>query len=264
MLKRVLFIILFVILIIISTLTWINVASKDVTLVGNVKNAYSKQWVYGAKITVDEKITFRYATTEFYIDGLRKGETTITAEAPDYEPQSIQSDLKRGENILDDILLRPLRIPDLHNIFVFVHLQRDHYRLEIRLANSETRAILHAPHLPLHVFCTFYDQIGEGVAKQRGEIVHHSHPDAIWDYNFVTVFPLSVKIYYKDIKKVTTGAYVLDTKIVIPNEKYSLHENNELFSMLSKIQDEKKFLDFIMNNELRYFQDTTWDIGAGH
>jgi len=200
MLKRASFIILLVILTTVFTLAWIKVASKNVTLIGNVKNAYSKQWVYGAKITIDEKVTFRYATTEFYIDGLRKGETTITAEAPDYEPQSIQIDLKRGENILDDILLRPLRIPDLHNIFVFVHPQRDHYRLEIRLANSETRAILHAPHLPLHVFCTFYDQIGEGVAKQRGEIAHRSHPDGIWDYNFETVFPLSVKYLFSIIQ----------------------------------------------------------------
>ena len=53
MLKRASFIILLALLTTVFTLTWIKVASKDVTLMGNVKNAYSKQWVYGAKITIE-------------------------------------------------------------------------------------------------------------------------------------------------------------------------------------------------------------------
>jgi hypothetical protein len=260
MIKKVLFVIIPVFFVTILTLTGIRVTSKDVIIIGNIKNAFSKQWVFRAKISIGEKVTYRYATTSFRIHGLEKGSATLKVEAPNYESQSIEIDLKRGENVVDDILLRPLRIPDLQTIYVFAHPHKDHFKLEIRLANSESTAILHAPHLPLQIYCVLYTQMGEKKEKQKGNVVYRGHPDTIWDYDFETIFPLSSQINYKDIKAIKTKSYVLDTKIVIPNESYSLDESIELFSKLSVINNEEQFQNFISNNNLIFFQDTTWDI----
>jgi hypothetical protein len=260
MLKKTLIIVIPAIFITVFVLAGVKLASKDVILTAHVKNSYSKQWVYGAKISVGNKVIYRYATTPFEIRGLEKGSATLKIEAPDYEPQSIQIDLKRGENRIDDILLRPLRIPDLQKIYVFVQPQRDYFKLEIRLANSENTAILHAPHLPLHIFCILYTQIGDKEDKKKGRVIYQGHPDIVWDYNFASIFPLSAKINYKDIAEENTGKYVLDTMIIVPNESYSLDENSELFSLAGEIYSKEKLLNFIHENELKSYKDTTWDI----
>ena len=86
------------------------------------------------------------------------------------------------------------------------------------------------------------------------------HPEAIWDFEFDTIFPFSAKIRYKDIIPVEAGKYVLDTICVFPKESVSLEENRKLFSKLDTINDAEQFLSTVEENRLQYYEDTTWDV----
>jgi len=258
---------LFAVLLILTTVFILKTSkflSKDIKIEGNVKNAYSKQWVYGAKITIENKVLLRYATTSFCIDRLKKGKNTIKITAPNYETQSFQVYLKNGINIINDIMLKPLRIPDLSKIYVFVHSLKDHYELSIRLVNSNNYTISHAPHLPLFTICKLFKQEGGKEDKKIGEMVYRGNPSVVWDYDFEEVFPLKAKIPYNDIKQNKTKKYVLYTELILPDENLSLDENDSLFIHLSKIKNEESSHNFLIEHKLKYLSDITRDIEPFH
>lgn len=147
---------------------------------GSITDSLSEGSVYKAQISVADKITFCYLSTEYELAGISPGIYTLTAEALGYYPYSRKIALKRGKNKLD-ILLKGREITNLRKIYIFSESKQEGIELEIRFANEQNESILHYPCLNMSLSVALYVQKGNHDNYSFGRKLYEGFLRPFWD-----------------------------------------------------------------------------------
>jgi len=147
---------------------------------GSITDSLSGESVYGAQISIADKITFCYLNTEYELTGLSPEIYTLTAEALGYFQFSEEIALKKGKNKLD-IELVGKEIPGLEKIYVFSEFKQEGIELEIRFANQQNTSILYYPCLDMSLWGALY--IRQGILNNYsfGRKLYEGSIKLFWD-----------------------------------------------------------------------------------
>ena len=126
-----------------------------------VQDAITESWVWGATITVQDRVRHAYyqaygGTRTYEFADLQRGTTDIIVSAPGYAEKRHTISLNAGANALPEpIYMQPLRIPDLRNAVVFEQVSSERLEVEIRLLDRNNRLISNHPAVDLRILARF-------------------------------------------------------------------------------------------------------------
>ena len=171
--------IIIVVALFIFFLAWKAQISKC-DIYGSITDSLSGESVYGAQISVSDKITFCYLSTEYELTGISPEIYTLTAKAPGYSHFSERVTLKRGKNKLD-IVLEGKEIPGLERIYAFSEFRQEGIELEIRFANQQNASILYYPCLNMGLWGVLYVRKGTYNNYSFGRKLYERSIELFWD-----------------------------------------------------------------------------------
>lgn len=150
-----------------------------------VRDAVTDSWVWGATITVQDRVRHAYyqadaGTRSYEFADLRRGTTDIIVSAPGYAEKRHTISLKAGANALPQpIYVQPQRIPELRNAVVFERISSERLEVEIRLLDRNNRLISNHPGVDLRLLVRFdHDDPQHEAAVRRMDWRWNEHPTA--------------------------------------------------------------------------------------
>ncbi|MEW5817197.1 MAG: hypothetical protein AB1798_17610, partial [Spirochaetota bacterium] len=225
---RMLLIILAPVVVIFVTAALIPFFSTDTTLSFSVVDAVSKEWIWGVKMSVQNRVIEGHFRKDFVFAHLKPGDFEFQVSAPYYTEKTMPVKLKRGGNRLKDpIELQGYEIPDLDRFIVFENLTGSEVLLELRPVGKDTKAITNHPCLDLKIAARIYEEMKDGVWAQteiksgasRGKVIYSGLVDWEWDSEPETLFRYAGKIPLADIQKTSAPYLVIDYLFLVPDPR---------------------------------------------
>ena len=217
----------------VAVVVYVTMNPVDTTLTFEVRDAVSKEWIWDATFSLQDRIVRSYFQSDRgpvpqVFTHLKPGEATLEVTAPSYVPKSVKVPLKRGENRLDEpIDLVGYEIPDLVKWIIFEDRVGNDIVQEIRPVSSEGPAVLNHPCLDLWIGARISVQVYDGLPAQeeteegsvRGEELYKGILDWQWDATPETTFRYSSSIPGSQIKANSDPYWVIDYLIVVPDPR---------------------------------------------
>jgi hypothetical protein len=198
---------------------------------------------------------------------LKKGKSTLEVSAPNYKSTSIEVDLKRGENVLDDpVELTGVEIPDLYGFYAFENEAEEEYLITLRPITKDNYAIQLHPAIPLWVGVRVKDWKNklpttlEQFDKQP--VLYEGHLEWEWDAYPETQFRYIASLPFSLLKDTGGDSYAIEYLVVVPNLKViDSDEFNTITARLETVTDEEigSYLDSI-HEKIFYYSDISYDV----
>ncbi len=253
--------------------TW----SYDTTLDFTFRDKVSKQWVWDATVTLQDRIIRSFyqsdrAPRTFTFTGLQPGTGELVVTAPSYITQTVPVSLKRGKNEIEEpIEMVGYEIPELDHFIIFEDQVGNDIPLEIRPVGSNGRAVTNHPCVDIWIGCIVSEQMIDGQFVQeptesgsvRGNTLFQG--ELLWDFDSSpeTIFRYSAAIPGKEMTETSAPYLVIDYIIIVPDPRKITNEeveeimteavqNEELEEIFKPLQEEEERLD--------YYYFTNWNV----
>lgn len=272
-----LLILIIIVLGIIALIVCLSTVPFDTTLEFQIRDRVSKNWVWDATMTLQNRTIRGYFQSDrgprdFRFTHLEPGDWTLEVSAPAYESVSVPVTLKRGRNRIEDpIDMMGLEIPSLKDFVIFEELTGEDIICEIRTIGMDDRAVLNHPCLDIWIGARVTVQMKNGLIVQipteegsfRGEELFRGKIEWEWDPRLETVFRYSARIPGARIKNHEAPFRVIDYLLIVPNPKATNAE--EIEKIVHEAWD-LTTLDFISTvldqyaDTFTYYIHSSWNV----
>jgi hypothetical protein len=230
-----------------ATVLWLLRSGEEAQLEFRVCDAVSKRWVWGATMTLQDRLVRGYYQSDtgllpYRFTGLKPGACKLNVSAEEYIPVSVPVTLKRGINtIAKPIELVGIRIPGLSKFIAFEDAQGEDIVTELRPVGEDGKAVTNHPCLDIWVGCrVFAETASEAPAKAgnrtggvRGEELFDGPLHWEWDASPETTFRYHVTIPGTKLKASPSPFLVIDYLILVPDP--AVISDDEFRALASKV-----------------------------
>jgi hypothetical protein len=262
---------------VIAVAVFLSHASFDNTVSFTVRDAVSKQWVWNATISMQDRLIKSYYQSDrgpitYTFTHLEKGESELSVSAPSYEDVTIPVEVGRGENTLEEpIELQGYEIPDLDHFIIFEEQAGNDIVLELHPVGTDGHAVVNHPCVNLWIGCMVSEQVKDGAyiqepmktGSERGKTLFQGKLDWEFDASPETVFRYTARIPGKAIQQSKAPYLAIDYIIIVPDSrKISYDEVDQLMSEAVQASKPQQILQKLEGEEDRfdYYFITNWNV----
>lgn len=263
-----------------ALVVFLSTARFDTTLRFTVRDAVSRQWVWDATVTLQDRVIRSFFQSdagpiEYQFNRLAPGRGELTVSAPSYEPASVPVALKRGRNALPDpIDLVAYEIPNLDRFIIFEDYEGSDLLLEIRPVGTNGQAVVNHPCLDLRIGARISTQMKDGLyvqeetesGSERGEELFRGQAEWSWDAEPETVFRYSARIPGAQIQKHQAPYRVIDYLILVPDmRRTNAAELDGVLQKVWNVRTQEELASYLdgFKDKFRYFITTSWNVKGG-
>jgi hypothetical protein len=253
---------------------------NETTLTFRIRDAVSKQWVWDASVTLQGREVKAYFQSDsglrdYTFTNLEPGTWEIEARAPHYQSRTIEVDLRRGENALEEpIELTGYEIPNLARFVAFESFEGRDVVTELRPVSVSGRAVEQHPCLDIWVGARVSVQVKDGVpvrrettsGSDRGAELFRGELDWSWHPEPERVYRYSARIPGAEIMSSPAPFWVIDYLIMVPDPREITRAELADIAAEAWSRDNEGIMRYLRERaegRFEYYFATSWNVAGG-